>query len=170
LAKFSLRIPFFTRSKRKGKTRSLTISSLSLWLLLLGTATIVILLGWQFISRMWVKPPVSSTRERTDMLVSAGEHIQLTVMNGSGVPNTARIFTDFLRARKFDVVEMTNYKEKNVEHTFIIDKISDTVSAQKVAYALGISPMRISHEPDSNAFVDAAVVIGKDYLTTSPMK
>ena len=47
------------------------------------------------------------------MLVRAGEHIQLTVMNGSGVANTARTFTDFLRARQFDVVEMTNYKEKN---------------------------------------------------------
>ena len=104
------------------------------------------------------------------MLVKAGEHIQLTVMNGSGTTNAARTFTDFLRARQFDVVEMTNYKEKNVEHTFIIDKVSDTIAAQKVAYALGISNARISHEPDSNAFVDAAVIIGKDYLTTSPMK
>lgn len=119
---------------------------------------------------MWVKPPVSSTRERNDLLVKAGEHIQLTIMNGSGVANVARTFTDFLRARQFDVVEMTNYKEKNVEHTFIIDKVADTVAAQKVAYALGISNMRIVHEPDSNAFVDAAVVIGKDYLTTSAMK
>ena len=65
---------------------------------------------------------------------------------------------------------MTNYKDKNVEHTFIIDKVSDTIAAQKIAYALGISPMRITHEPDSNAFVDAAVIIGKDYLQTSPMK
>lgn len=137
---------------------------------MLAAASVVILLGWQFISRMWVKPPVSSTRERSDMLVKAGEHIQVNILNGSGVANIARTFTDFLRARQFDVVEMTNYKEKNVEHTFIIDQVSDTVAAQKIAYALGISPMRITHEPDSNAFVDAAVVIGKDYLTTSPMK
>ena len=170
MAKFSLPFPLKSRSKRKGRTRSQKFSSLFLWITVLGAATIVVLLGWQFISRMWVKPPVSSTRERSDMLVRAGEHIQLTVMNGSGVANAARTFTDFLRARKFDVVEMTNYKEKNVEHTFIIDKVSDTVAAQKVAYALGISNMRIGHEPDSNAFVDAAVVIGKDYLNTSPMK
>jgi len=104
------------------------------------------------------------------MLVKAGEHIQVNILNGSGTANVARIFTDYLRARKFDVVEMTNYKEKNVEHTFIVDKISDTTSAQKLAYALGISPMLITHEPDSNAFVDAAVVIGKDYLNTGPMK
>jgi hypothetical protein len=170
LPKFSLPFSSKSRTKRKGRTRSQKFSSLFLWITVLGTATIVILLGWQFINRMWVKPPVSSTRERSDMLVKAGEHIQLTIMNGSGVTNAARTFTDFLRARKFDVVEMTNYKEKNVEHTFIIDKVSDTITAQKVAYALGISTMRISHEPDSNAFVDAAVVIGKDYLNTSPMK
>ena len=138
--------------------------------MVLGAASIVVLLGWQFISRIWVKPPVSSTRERTDLLVTAGEHIQVNILNGSGAANVARTFTDFLRARKFDVVEMTNYKDKNVEHTFIIDKVSDTVAAQKIAYALGISPMRIVHEPDSNAFVDAAVVIGKDFNITSPMK
>jgi hypothetical protein len=170
LAKLSFRIPFISRSKRKGKTRSQKISSVFLWLILVCAASAVILLGWQFINRMWVKPPVSSTRERSDLLVKAGEHIQVNIMNGSGVANVARVFTDFLRARQFDVVEMTNYKEKDVEHTFIIDKVSDTIAAQKIAYALGVSIVRISHEPDSNAFVDAAVVIGKDYLTTSPMK
>ena len=170
MSKFSLPFPLKSRPNRKGKSRSQKISSLLLWFLVLGAASIVILLGWQFVNRMWVKPPVSSTRERTDMLVKAGEHIQVNIMNGSGTANVARIFTDFLRARKFDVVEMTNYKEKNVEHTFIIDKVSDSASAQKIAYALGISTMRITHEPDSNAFVDAAVIIGKDYINTSPMK
>ena len=167
-----LALPLFSksRSKRHSRTRSQKLSSLILWFVVLAAASVVILLGWQFISRMWVKPPVSSTRERSDMLVKAGEHIQVNILNGSGVANVARSFTDFLRARQFDVVEMTNYKEKNVEHTFIIDQVSDTVAAQKIAYALGISPMRITHEPDSNAFVDAAVVIGKDYLNTSPMK
>ncbi|MEI8134804.1 MAG: LytR C-terminal domain-containing protein [bacterium] len=170
MANFRLRIPKPFRSKSPAKSRSEKIRSLMMWLLLGASAFIVLLLGWQFISRMWIKPPVSSTRERNDLLVRAGEHIQVNVLNGSGTANVARIFTDFLRARKFDVVEMTNYKEKDIEHTFIIDKVSDTASAQKIAYALGISPMRITHEPDSNAFVDAAVVIGKDYLTTSPMK
>ncbi|MFI5264715.1 MAG: LytR C-terminal domain-containing protein, partial [Candidatus Kapaibacterium sp.] len=158
MANFSLRLPIKSRPKRQGKTRSQKISTLFLWIILFCAASAVILFSWQFVSRMWVKPPVSSTRERSDMLVKAGENIQVNVMNGSGVANAARIFTDFLRARKFDVVEMTNYKEKNVEHTFIIDKVSDTMAAQKVAYALGISTMRISHAPDSNAFVDAAVV------------
>jgi len=119
---------------------------------------------------MFVKPPVSSTRERTDLLVKAGEHIQLNVLNGSGTSNVARTFTDFLRARKFDVVEMSNYKSNAVERTFIIDKVNDSIASQKIAYALGISPKLIVVEPDSEAFVDAAVVIGKDYLYTNPMR
>lgn len=135
----------------------------------LTAAAIVIGLSWQFIERMFLKPPVSSTRERTDLLVRAGEHIQLNVLNGSGAANVARTFTDFLRARKFDVVEMSNFKTSSVEHTYIIDKVGDSSASNKVAYALGISPSRIMVAPDSEAFVDAAVVIGKDYLTTNPM-
>lgn len=119
---------------------------------------------------MFVKPPVSSTRERTDLLVRAGEHIQLTVLNGSGASNVARVYTDFLRARKFDVVAMSNYKTSTVDHTYIIDKVGDSSASHKIAYALGISPTRIMVEPDSEAFVDAAIVIGKDYPTTNPMR
>jgi hypothetical protein len=152
------------------RTRPQRFSSLLFWTFNLTAATIVIFLGWQFVERMFVKPPVSSLRERTDLLVKAGEHIQLNVLNGSGTSNVARTFTDFLRARKFDVVEMSNYKSNSVEHTFIIDKVNDSAASQKIAYALGISPKLIVVEPDSEAFVDAAVVIGKDYLYTNPMR
>ena len=119
---------------------------------------------------MWINPPVSSTRERTDMLVKAGEHIQLTVMNGSGADGVARSFTDYLRARKFDVIEMTNFSQQDVAMTYIIDKVNDPIAAKKVAYALGISDERIVTKTDSNAFVDAAVVIGKDFKMTNPMR
>ena len=99
-----------------------------------------------------------------------GERIQLTVLNGSGQSDLARRFTDFLRARKFDVVEMANYSRSDVEQSFIIDEINDSSAAQKVAYALGIDPKKIEKKVDSNAFVDAALVIGKDYLSLKPMK
>lgn len=104
------------------------------------------------------------------MLVKAGEHIQLTVMNGSGADGVARSFTDYLRARKFDVIEMTNFPKQDIAMTYIVDKVNDPVAAKKVAYALGISDERIVTELDSNAFVDAAVIIGKDFKATNPMR
>lgn len=158
------------RASQKKTTGKFTIRKTASWILLAIVALVAGLLLSQFISRMWVKPPVSSTVERNDMLVSAGERIQLMVMNGSGAEGMARTFTDFLRARKFDVVEMTNFKTQNVPHTYIIDRVSDSVSAQKVAYALGISYSRIILEVDTNAFVDAAVIIGKDFKSTNPLR
>jgi hypothetical protein len=158
------------QTKRKQKSGKLRLGTIVLWLLIVTSLGVVGTLGWQFINRMWVNPPVSSTRERTDMLVKAGEHIQLTVMNGSGADGVARAFTDYLRARKFDVIEMTNFSHQNVTMTYIIDKVNDPIAAKKVAYALGISDERIVTEADSNAFVDAAVVIGKDFKKTNPMR
>ena len=147
-------------SPKKCKLSKFNFRKILSWLILTGVAIVVGLLLWQFISRMWVKPPVSSTVERNDMLVRAG----------SGSAGVARTFTDFLRARKFDVVEMTNFKTQDVPYTYVIDRVSDSVSAQKVAYALGISYSRIILEVDTNAFVDAAVVIGKDFKNTNPLR
>jgi hypothetical protein len=65
---------------------------------------------------------------------------------------------------------MTNFKTQDVANTYVIDKVADSVSAQKVAYALGISYSRIVRDVDTNAFVDAAVVIGKDFQSTNPLR
>ena len=165
-------LPSFLKRRRSARSQpaSNRFSSLFFWTFIVTALAIVGLLGWQFVNRFFVKPPVSSTVERNDLLVKAGEHIQLNVLNGSGAPNVARVYTDFLRARQFDVVSMSNYKLSNVEHTFIIDKVGDSVASHKIAYALGVSPTRITVEPDTEAFVDAAVVIGKDFTSTNPMR
>jgi hypothetical protein len=157
-------------SSKKTKRSKFNFRSIFSWFIVLSVAVLVGLLLWQFVSRMWLKPPVSSTIERNDLLVTAGEHIQLTVMNGSGTSGLAWTFTNFLRARKFDVVEITNFKTQDVPYTYVIDKVNDSIAAQKVAYALGVSYSRIVRELDTNAFVDAAVVIGKDFGTTNPMR
>jgi hypothetical protein len=140
------------------------------WILIGGIGIFVIALAAQFITRMFVTPPVTSDRERTDLLVKAGERIQINVLNASGKPNLARIFTDYLRARKFDVVEMGNYPNGTAEASFVIDQVNDSVSARKIAYALGIDVKHIQRRVDTNAFVDAALVIGKDFEQLNPMK
>jgi hypothetical protein len=65
---------------------------------------------------------------------------------------------------------MTNYPGAAVARTFVIDKVGDSVVAQKVAYALGIDKSMIRRDIDTNAFLDVAVVIGKDFSLTNPMR
>jgi len=114
--------------------------------------------------------PVSGELDRPDMLVRKGERIQLNVLNGSGRMRLAQTFTDYLRARKFDVVQMDNYKDSTVAHTFIIDRVGDSTSAQKIAYALGVDPAMVHRQIDSEEYVKADLVIGRDYPALNPMK
>jgi hypothetical protein len=158
------------KTKRQRERRKRFAKQAISWLFVGCVVLFVVMLVGQFVNRNWINPPIDSERERTDLLVKKGERIQLTVLNGSGESNVARRFTDYLRARKFDVVEMSNYREKNVERSFVIDKVNDRTASTKVAYALGIDPAKIVVQLDTDAFVDAAVVIGKDFPALKPMK
>lgn len=139
------------------------------WMVIVPMALLVIVLGYAILERNVFRPVVNSQVERTDMYVKTGEHIQVNVVNACGVNGVALKFTEFLRARKFDVPEYGT--EKTVERfSKVIDRIGDPVSAQKIAYALGIPSERIETEIDSSLYLRATVVIGEDYLTLRPMQ
>lgn len=130
----------------------------------------VIVMGYFLLNRFLLDPPVDSTIESTDMLVRAGEQIQVNVMNGCGEDGVAHQTMDYLRARGFDVVEITNYEHFAVEHSFLIDRVGDTLSAHKVAYALGIPDSLIVEERDSTLYLRSSIVLGKDYAVLKPFQ
>lgn len=130
---------------------------------------LVLLLGYGLIERNVVRPHVDARVERSDMFVKAGEHIQVNVVNACGANGVAQKFTEFLRARKFDVPEYGTDRELTA-FSKVIDRIGDPISARKVAYALGISPERIETDIDSSLYLRATVLIGQDYESLRPMK
>ena len=159
---------FGTESKRKRfKQRALQILS---WSFVALVGIIVIALVWQFVISTVLTHPVSGEIDRPDMLVRKGERIQINVLNGSGKMRLAQRFTDYLRARKFDVVDMENYKDTAVARTFIIDRVGDSVSAHKIAYALGVADSLVKREIDTEEYVKADLVIGRDFQALKPMK
>jgi LytR cell envelope-related transcriptional attenuator len=159
---------FGTESKRKRfKQRTLQILS---WSFVAIVGLVVVALVWQFVIRTVLTHPVSGEIERTDMLVRKGERIQINILNGSGKMRLAQRFTDYLRARKFDVVDMENYKDTNVARTFIIDRVGDSVSAHKIAYALGVADSLVRREIDTEEYVKADLIIGRDFQALNPMK
>jgi hypothetical protein len=155
------------RKRKQFQQRALQILS---WLFVAFVGGIVALLAWQFVMRTFVTHPVSGEIDRPDMLVRKGERIQINVLNGSGRMRMAQKFTDFLRARQFDVVDMENYKDTTVPRTFIIDRVGDSVSAHKIAYALGVSDSLVKREIDTEEYVKADLIIGRDFQMLKPMK
>jgi len=99
--------------------------------------------------------------EQSNLLVRKGERIQLTVLNGSGHPTLQGDSPISFEQGNSTLFEMANYSRSDVEQSFIIDEINDSSAAQKVAYALGIDPKKIEKKVDSNAFVDAALVMAR---------
>lgn len=127
--------------------------------ILIGALTLLVLyLGYSLIERKIFRPPVEVSRGD-----GPAEVIQLDVLNGCGVSGAATAVRDYLRARGYDVVEMRNYKSFDVEATLVVDRTGDSRTAEKVAYALGVSKSRIIHQINPDYFVDVSVVIGKDY-------
>lgn len=94
--------------------------------------------------------------------------IQLDVRNGSGESGVASVFTEYLRLKGFDVVEIGNYTSSDEAKTLIIDRNGNKASCKKVAYSLGISERNIIQQINPSLYLDATVVIGKDYKELKP--
>lgn len=134
--------------------------------LIAAFAIVVLFLIWSFVHRMFIDPPVEPE------IVQGGKShtIQLDVLNGSGTPKMSQRFTDYLRSRGFDVVEMGNYKDSKVEQTRVIDRAGNLAAAQQVAEALGVPKERVTKQIDRTAYFDVSVVIGKDYRSLKPLQ
>ena len=127
---------------------------------------LVLIMVYAFVHRMFLAPPVEP-----EVVVEGKPHvIQLDVLNGSGVPKLAQRFTDYLRARGFDVVEMGNYGESDVSTTLVLDRSGNLQAAEQVADALGIPRERVRQQIDRNAYLDVTVIIGKDFRTLKPLQ
>ncbi|MHB1687583.1 MAG: LytR C-terminal domain-containing protein [Ignavibacteriaceae bacterium] len=94
--------------------------------------------------------------------------IQVEVLNGCGIPGAADNFTSFLRKNNFDVVQIGNYISFDVEKSMVIDRVGNTANAIKIADALGIDRKNIIQQINKNYFLDASVVIGKDFDSLKP--
>lgn len=93
------------------------------------------------------------------------DKITVEVLNACGVPGLANQLTEYLRAKKFDVVEVGNYSGGfNLDRTFVLDRVSlKTVNAKKVGDALGVDNEQVVPQLDDSLQLMVTVLIGKDY-------
>ncbi len=147
-----------------GKKKSLTI-----------VVSVAVLLGFGVLVIMAsvfkaFAPPINPVIERSDELVRQGDQIQLNLLNGCGDQGVARQTMNYLRKTGFDVVEIENYSRFSVQRSFVIDRVGDSLSAQKTAKALGIADSLLIRRVDSTLYVRCSVVLGKDYRTLKPFQ
>lgn len=93
--------------------------------------------------------------------------IQINILNATGENRIGARFRDYLKLKGFDVVDMGNYKAE-VEKTMVLDIIGDLNKAKRVADAIGVSHRNVVQQLDKTKYIDATVIIGKDYTELKP--
>lgn len=129
--------------------------------LLIGLLLIVNLVLIFFIVRHCSKRPAVVTEKQP--VVEEARPLQIEVLNGCGVSGIAAQFTDYLRAKGFDVVKTDNYESFNIRRTVVIDRRGVLRNGVRVARALGLGEERVLQEANEAYLLDASLILGSDY-------
>lgn len=93
---------------------------------------------------------------------ASGERVRVEVLNAGGRAGMARLATEQLRDRRFDVVYFGNARAA-VERSEVLARTGGEESARRVAEVLGIPREDVRSEPDSTLYVDVTVRLGPDW-------
>ena len=134
---------------------------LNVTMAVLGLAVLVLLYAL-------IRSNVIPSAEQTGEADPGSDIIQVEVRNGCGVSGLAEGMRQFLRQEGFDVVEVGNHSSFNQAQTIVVDRVGNLEAARRVAASLGLPEDRVSQELRQDYFLDASVIIGKDYATLPP--
>lgn len=155
------------RLKLKDINIPLGITVKILLLSIMGIVTLYLL--YILIDKVFLHPPVTAIVPIDKRRTVSDVYIQLNVINASGQQGIAKKTMNYYRERGFDVVEISTADTlSNI--SYVIDHLSDTISARNVAYAIGLSDSTIKHDYDTTLYLRASVVIGTDYLKLKPFQ
>ncbi len=146
-----------------------SVANLSLNILIFFLAALTIYLGYSIVVKLNDKQVIPE--EANKLKDAPAEIIQIEVLNGCGISGVADRFTDFLRNNNVDVVNIGNYKNFDVDETFVIDRIGNKSNAYKIADLLGIKKKSSAFtQINDDLFLDVTIVIGRDYYLLNPLK
>ena len=150
------------RGAAKGGGR---VQTVGIFVTLLLVAALFGSLVYGFLSRRGRAPSLAPREAPADAKAGADApagRVRVEVLNASGRPGLAREGTRVLRDRGFDVVSFGNAPRGfGPDTSMVLDRVGRMDAARQVADAAGIR--RVHARPDSNLYLDATVVLGRDW-------
>jgi len=134
-------------------------TGLFLYVSIIILSVLILFLGYRLLLSLDIISNAGKENER----VQENKIIQLEILNSCGVDGIADKFTDELRMKYFDVVHTGNYRSFNIDESVVISRTHDTENAKRIAEALGINETKIVMQANKDYFLDATLIIGKDY-------
>lgn len=150
----------------KGGAKASRWHTLGLFVTLLAVAALVGSLAfgmWQHFSRgpaSAAVPPAAPAVDARPAAAPAGR-VKVQVLNATPTHGLARVATNVLRDRGFDVVETGNAPRGTPPSSVVIDRVGNLEAARQAADALGIT--RVETRRDAGLLLDVTVVLGSDW-------
>ena len=156
------------KSKKNNSQNDFKTSSLNLTLnvVIFLLSALIIYMSYSIFIKLSEKEELEYTETQKEF---PSEIIQVEVLNGCGVSGVADLYTDFLREKNVDVVNVGNYITFDVDHSLVIDRIGNKANAEKIAKILGIKKDNIITQLNDSYFLDVSIVVGKDYQNLIPL-
>ncbi len=142
-------------------------SALGFNLALVGLSLLVLWLLYALV-RSNVLPESSVPLVVEEAVPHNGDIPQIDIRNGAGVSGLADSMRVFLRSRGYDVVEVGNHTSFNEPQTLILDRVGNPDIARRLATTLKLGEDRIVEDIRQDYFLDASVIIGKDFFDHAP--
>ena len=104
--------------------------------------------------------------KREDFTLQTSKYVnvktaEIEILNGCGDAGIANLFTNYLREKQYDVIDIRNAEHFNYENTIIlVHKIEKMKAANDLAKMLHINK---EHIITDNNIWDLSIIIGKDY-------
>jgi hypothetical protein len=93
--------------------------------------------------------------------------VRVEVLNAGGREDMARLATDHLRDRGFDVVYFGNREPFGQDSTIVLDRALRPEAAAAVARALGTD--WVESQPDTTLYLDVTVHLGRGWTPDAPV-
>lgn len=136
-------------------------------LLVAGGLAVAVLLYALVTRVVFPSPDPERPSDSTELV---GSVIQVEVRNGAGVDGLAMETTRYLRNHGFDVVDVGNASSFDRAQSVVIDRIGNPEAARTVAEVLGLPTDRVQQEIRRQYYLDASVIIGRDYEQLRPFR
>ena len=129
------------------------------------TSLIVIIISLLIIKTKFLNKFISrdthNSLNKNSFIQSKGD---IEILNGCGQPGIANLFTHFLRAHNYDIIEIKNADNFNYEETLVIINHKNKIAlANDLIKLLSIDEKNIL--VNDNKIWDISVIIGKNYKT-----
>jgi len=146
--------------RSKNKTLKERFLTTAIW----GLSLINITLIFSLLSNFFASEGETALSARVTPEGPPVKIITVQVLNGCGVQGLANEITQYLRKKKFDVVDVGNYEGGYLDQTLVLDRVSlESKYAKKVAKALGVNEKLVTPTLEKSLQLMVTVIIGRDY-------